>query len=165
MVESSSKHVRFWVAQGRRQEVPWRSCLKIRHLALPAGIGHHLKLAMASWIALPNFFLQKGNEKQSTTFSVLIKNLNVRHCNLPNILYWLIRISSLPKVAIYAGRLCPCRLLRLGFLCLSSLPACMKEIFLTLLQVVFNATRGSDYTGDIAIDDVSVKPGFCRSGK
>ena len=41
----------------------------------------------------------------------------------------------------------------------------MKEILLTLLQVVFNATRGSSFTGDIAIDDVSVKPGLCRSGK
>ena len=41
----------------------------------------------------------------------------------------------------------------------------MKEILLTLLQVVFNATRGSSFTGDIAIDDVSVQPGFCRSGK
>ena len=37
MVESSSKHVQFWVAQGRRQELSWRSCLKLRHLALPAG--------------------------------------------------------------------------------------------------------------------------------
>ncbi|XP_074613343.1 MAM and LDL-receptor class A domain-containing protein 1-like isoform X4 [Acropora palmata] len=33
-----------------------------------------------------------------------------------------------------------------------------------LRKVVFNATRGSSYTGDIAIDDVSVQPGFCRSG-
>ncbi|XP_067035363.1 MAM and LDL-receptor class A domain-containing protein 1-like [Acropora muricata] len=33
-----------------------------------------------------------------------------------------------------------------------------------LRKVMFNATRGSSYTGDIAIDDVSVKPGFCRSG-
>ena len=40
-----------------------------------------------------------------------------------------------------------------------------KEIFLTLLQVVFNATVGSSYKGDIAIDDVSFKPGFCLSGK
>ncbi|XP_015761869.1 PREDICTED: MAM and LDL-receptor class A domain-containing protein 1-like isoform X4 [Acropora digitifera] len=32
-----------------------------------------------------------------------------------------------------------------------------------LHKVVFNATRGSSFTGDIAIDDVSVQPGFCRS--
>ena len=48
---------------------------------------------------------------------------------------------------------------------LSFIPTNIKEIFLNLLQVVFNATRGSSYTGDIAIDDVSVQPGFCRSGK
>ena len=41
----------------------------------------------------------------------------------------------------------------------------MKEILLTFLQVVFNATVGSSFTGDIAIDDVSVQPGFCPSGK
>ena len=48
---------------------------------------------------------------------------------------------------------------------LSFLPTSMKEILLTLLQVVFNATVGSSFTGDIAIDDVSVQPGFCRFGK
>lgn len=48
---------------------------------------------------------------------------------------------------------------------LSFISTSMKEILLTFLQVVFNATVGSSFTGDIAIDDVSVQPGFCRSGK
>ena len=45
------------------------------------------------------------------------------------------------------------------------IPTSMREILLTLLQVVFNATVGSSFTGDIAIDDVSLKPGRCPSGK
>ena len=52
-----------------------------------------------------------------------------------------------------------------SWISLSFIAISKKEIFLTLLQVVFNATVGSSFTGDIAIDDASFKPGFCPSGK
>ena len=66
------------------------------------------------------FFLQKGNEKPSTTtFSVLVINLNVTKCHLLDILYQLIKIPIFSKDPICAGGLCPCRLFRFEFLCLS----------------------------------------------
>ena len=38
----------------------------------------------------------------------------------------------------------------------------MKDIFLILSKVVFEATRGSGYLGDIAIDDVTMVDGACN---
>jgi len=33
--------------------------------------------------------------------------------------------------------------------------------FTVLFQIVFEGVRGKDYQGDIAIDDIAVKAGFC----
>ena len=40
-----------------------------------------------------------------------------------------------------------------------------KELmYLRKLQVVFRATRGSDGQGDIAVDDIVIRSGKCKTG-
>ena len=98
--------------------------------------------------------------------------------NLAWLTTWLLReLLSIPLHLLFVKTLEHAKVLRLGYQAICLLVRCneqknlsfqFKENSLTLtstictfMQITFQGIRGSSYTGDIAIDDVSLMDGFC----